>query len=47
MAVLKEQAIQTVKQVLKKCKTEVEVTLALLAYHDTPVSNESVLKTFL
>jgi len=35
-----ERAIQTVKQVLKKCKTEVEVTLALLAYHDTPVSND-------
>ena len=34
-----ERAIQTIKKILKKCKNEVEVTLALLAYHDTPVSD--------
>lgn len=35
-----ERAIQTVKQIMKKSKTEGEVTRALLAYHDTPVSGD-------
>lgn len=34
-----ERAIQTIKQMLKKCKGELELTLALLAYHDTPISD--------
>ncbi len=34
-----ERAIQTIKKILKKCKSETEITLALLAYHDTPVSD--------
>ena len=35
-----ERAIETVKQILRKSKTEAEVTMALLAHHDTPVSND-------
>ena len=35
-----ERAIGTVKQILRKSKTEAEVTMALLAYQDTPVSND-------
>lgn len=34
-----ERAIQTVKQMLRKCKNESEITLALLAYHDTPIND--------
>ena len=35
-----EQAIQTVYKIFKKSKSDVEVTKALLAYHDTPISSE-------
>ena len=35
-----ERAIQTVRKIFKKSKSDVEVTKALLAYHDTPISNE-------
>ena len=31
-----ERAIQTLKQIIKKCKSQTEVTMALLAYHGTP-----------
>ncbi|XP_063602010.1 uncharacterized protein K02A2.6-like [Penaeus indicus] len=34
-----ERAIQTVKKILKKTKSSVQITLALLAYHDTPISD--------
>jgi transposase InsO family protein len=33
-----ERAIQTIKQILKKTITEQEITLAVIAYHDTPIS---------
>ena len=33
-----ERAIQTIRKILKKSKTNTEITLALLAYHDTPIS---------
>ncbi len=35
-----ERAIQTIKQIMKKCKDETEVTMALIAYHDTPISSD-------
>ena len=35
-----ERAIQTIKQIFKKCQTENEITMALIAYHDTPVSSD-------
>lgn len=35
-----ERAIQTIKQIFKKCSSEQEITLTLLAYHDTPISND-------
>lgn len=35
-----ERAIQTIEQIYKKCQTKEEITLALLAYHDTPVSSD-------
>ena len=34
-----ERAIQTVKQMMRKCSSAVELTLAFLAYHDTPISD--------
>ena len=35
-----ERAIQAVRKIFKKSKSDVEVTKALLAYHDTPISSE-------
>lgn len=35
-----ERAIQTVKQILKKCQTQKEITVALLAYLDSPIDND-------
>ena len=35
-----ERAIQTVRKIFKKSKSDIEVTKALLAYHDTPISSE-------
>ena len=35
-----ERAIQTIEQIFKKCKTDGEITMALLAYHDTPISSD-------
>jgi transposase InsO family protein len=32
-----ERAIQTIKQLMKKCSTETEITMGILAYHDTPI----------
>ncbi|XP_063613851.1 uncharacterized protein K02A2.6-like [Penaeus indicus] len=34
-----ERAIQSVKKILKKTKSSVQIALALLAYHDTPISD--------
>ena len=33
-------AVWAIEQILRKSKTEADVTMALLAYHDTPVSND-------
>uniref|UniRef100_A0A8B9JGI8 Integrase catalytic domain-containing protein n=1 Tax=Astyanax mexicanus TaxID=7994 RepID=A0A8B9JGI8_ASTMX len=33
-----ERAIQTVRSILKKCKTDADITLAILAYLHTPIS---------
>lgn len=33
-----ERAVQTARHILQKCKTDTEITRALLAYHDTPIS---------
>ena len=35
-----EKAIQTLKQILWKCSSEVEITTALIAYLDTPISQD-------
>ena len=35
-----ERAIQTVRKIFKKSKSDIEVTQASLAYHDTPISSE-------
>ena len=35
-----ERAIQTIRQLMNKCKTEMEFTLGLVAYHDTPLSEQ-------
>ena len=35
-----ERSIQTIKQILRKCSNEVEMTMAVLAYLDTPVSSD-------
>ena len=35
-----ERSIQTIKQILRKCSNEVETTMAVLAYLDTPVSSD-------
>ena len=35
-----ERAIQTIKQILKKCSSDVETIMAILAYLDTPVSKD-------
>ena len=35
-----ERVIQTVRQIMKKAKTDVEVTMTILAYHDTPCSSD-------
>jgi transposase InsO family protein len=35
-----ERAIQTVKQMLKKSTTDIQLTMAIIAYHDTPISND-------
>ena len=32
-----ERAIQNIKQLMKKCKAPTDMTLALIAYHDTPI----------
>ena len=35
-----ERAIQTLKQILRKCSSEVEITTALIAFLDTPISQD-------
>lgn len=35
-----ERAIRTVRNILKKCKNDTEITLAILAYLDTPISSD-------
>ena len=35
-----ERAIQTVKKIMKKTGNELDITLAIIAYHDTPIDND-------
>ena len=35
-----ERSIQTVRQMLKKSKSDLQLTMAVIAYHDTPVSSD-------
>ena len=34
-----ERSIQTVKQMLRKCNSDMELTMAIVAYHDTPATD--------
>ena len=35
-----KRVIQTFRQILRKCSSEVEITTALIAYHDTPITQD-------
>ena len=35
-----ERSIQTIKQILKKSNSDIKVTMAIIAYHDTPSSSD-------